>query len=65
MTYWRAMLSGLTTGALRLFLFLFCFFCFLTPGSCRNQRKSVAGGGAIELVSKTGSISIGKNLFQK
>lgn len=27
-------------------------------GSCRNQRKSVAGGGAIELVSKTGSISI-------
>ena len=56
------MLSGLTTGALRLFLFL---FCFLTPGSCRNQRKGAAGGGAIELVSKTGSISIGKNLFQK
>ena len=62
MTYWRAMLSGLTIGALRLFLFL---FCFLTPGSCRNQRKSVAGGGAIELVSETGSISIGNNLFQK
>ncbi|XP_067045170.1 uncharacterized protein [Acropora muricata] len=27
-------------------------------GSCRNQRKGAAGGGAIELVSKTGSISI-------
>ncbi|XP_067052807.1 adhesion G protein-coupled receptor L4-like isoform X2 [Acropora muricata] len=31
--------------------------------SCRNQRKSVAGGGAIELVSETGSISIDASII--
>ena len=43
---------------------LFCFFLFLTPGSCRDQAEGVAGGGAIELVSETGSISISNFLFQ-
>jgi len=32
-------------------------------GSCRSQRKSVAGGGAIELISKTGSISIDASII--
>ena len=36
--------------------------CFLL-GSCIGSPKGVAGGGAIELVSKKGSITIGNNLF--
>ena len=40
------------------------FFCFLTPGSCRDKAEGVAGGGAIELVSEKGSISISNFLFQ-
>ena len=30
-----------------------------------EEPQGVAGGGAIELVSKTGSITIGNNLFPK
>ena len=42
----------------------FCFLFFVTPGSCVGSPKGVAGGGTIELVSKTGSITIGNDLFQ-
>ena len=52
MTYWRVMLSGLTTGALRLFLFLFCFFVFELQVPVESIRKDLPVEGPLNFFQR-------------